>query len=100
MGLWCGVTFGIGLAVGGMVRPSAVTGAFKLEAWDPTLWLLFTTALLVTLAWYRVDPQWLSTSVRCCLASWRVLSLSRYQRLCFRSAFTRHSAAPALQWIT
>lgn len=54
VGLWCGVTFGIGLAVGGMVRPSAVTGAFKLEAWDPTLWLLFTTALLVTLAWYRV----------------------------------------------
>ena len=28
-GIWCGLTFGAGLTIGGMVRPSAVTGALS-----------------------------------------------------------------------
>lgn len=53
-GLIVGCTFGFGLALGGMVRPSAVTGALSPAKWDLTLWILFCTALAVTFVLYRV----------------------------------------------
>ena len=39
-GLACGSIFGLGLALGGMVRPSTVIGALSLTRWDATLWIL------------------------------------------------------------
>ena len=54
LGLWSGALFGVGLVVGGMARPSAVTGALSPAALDLTLWCLFTTGLLVTFGFYRV----------------------------------------------
>jgi len=53
-GLWAGLTFGTGLAVGGMVRPSAVSGALSAARFDFTLWFLFCTALVVTFVLYRI----------------------------------------------
>jgi uncharacterized protein len=52
--VWCGITFGSGLSIGGMVRPSAVVGALAPVAFDFTLWILFTTALIVTFIFYRI----------------------------------------------
>jgi uncharacterized membrane protein YedE/YeeE len=52
--LWSGACFGVGLAVGGMARPSAVSGALSPAALDLTLWTLFTTALAVTFGLYRL----------------------------------------------
>ena len=57
VGLWCGLTFGVGLAVGGMVRPSAVTGALSMKRFDFTLWILFTTGLVTTFVHYRI-AEW------------------------------------------
>ncbi len=53
-GLWCGVTFGVGLSLGGMVRPSVVFGALSPAHIDFTLWALFVTALVTTFGFYRV----------------------------------------------
>lgn len=54
VGLWTGVCFAVGLSIGGMVRPSAVTGALSPARFDGTLWALFMTALLTTFVLYRV----------------------------------------------
>jgi rhodanese-related sulfurtransferase/uncharacterized membrane protein YedE/YeeE len=53
-GLWCGFLFGLGLSVGGMARPSAVTGGLSPARFDATLWILFCTALATTFALYRL----------------------------------------------
>ena len=53
VGLWSGACFGAGLTIGGMVRPSVVTRALTPGQWDPTLWVLFVTALATTFAAYR-----------------------------------------------
>ena len=58
VGLWCGLAFGVGLAVGGMVRPSAVTGALSMKRFDFTLWILFTTGLVTTFVHYRI-AEWM-----------------------------------------
>ena len=58
VGLWCGLAFGVGLAVGGMVRPSAVTGALSMQRFDFTLWILFTTGLVTTFVHYRI-AEWM-----------------------------------------
>ena len=55
IGLWCGATFGVGLAYGGMVRPSTVSGALNVAGTiDLTLWVLFFCALCVTFVFYRI----------------------------------------------
>ena len=56
-GLWSGACFGVGLSIGGMVRPSVVTNALSLAQFDGTLWALFITALLVTFVAYRVAAR-------------------------------------------
>jgi len=56
-GLWCGLTFGVGLAVGGMVRPSAVRGALSMKRFDFTLWILFTVGLITTFINYRIAEK-------------------------------------------
>lgn len=53
-GLWTGLCFAVGLSVGGMVRPSVVTSALAPAHFDPTLWVLFMTALATTFVFYRV----------------------------------------------
>jgi sulfur dioxygenase len=53
-GAWCGLTFGAGLCFGGMARPTAISGALTPQRFDLTLWILFTTALVVTFVGYRV----------------------------------------------
>eukprot|EP00038_Savillea_parva_P005846 m.160305 g.160305 ORF g.160305 m.160305 type:complete len:331 (-) comp11926_c0_seq1:236-1228(-) len=53
-GAWCGFTFGLGLSVGGMVRASTVTEALGPKSFNPTLWILFTTALVTTFVLYRL----------------------------------------------
>ena len=54
VGLWTGVTFAVGLSIGGMVRPSTISGALTPAAFDGTLWVLFMTALVTTFIMYRV----------------------------------------------
>jgi len=49
-----GLCFGTGLALGGMVRPSVVLHALSPESFDPTLWILFSTALGTTFVLYRL----------------------------------------------
>lgn len=56
-GLWAGGTFASGLALGGMVRPSAVLGALSPARFDGTLWVLFGTALATTFALYRAAER-------------------------------------------
>ena len=53
-GLWCGFLFGLGLSIGGMARPSAVTGGLSPARFDATLWILFCTALATTFVFYRI----------------------------------------------
>ena len=53
-GLWTGSCFAVGLSIGGMVRPSVVTGALSPGKVDLTLWTLFVTALVVTFGCYRI----------------------------------------------
>ena len=43
-----GLTFGFGLAIGGMVRPNTVREALSPQTFDPTLWILFVSALVTT----------------------------------------------------
>jgi len=57
LGLWSGGCFAIGLSIGGMVRPSAVTGALGPAAFDGTLWVLFCTALATTFVSFRVAAR-------------------------------------------
>jgi len=52
-GFWCGLSFGVGLSIGGMIRPSAVLGALSPTHLDLTLWVLFVTALGITFGLYR-----------------------------------------------
>ena len=53
--LGCGVIFGLGLAVSGMMNPAKVTGFLDVAGdWDPTLVFVMGGALLVTLPGYRV----------------------------------------------
>jgi sulfur dioxygenase len=51
-GLWCGLSAGVGLAVGGMVRVSSVRAALSPQRIDFSLWTLFSVALLTTFAIY------------------------------------------------
>jgi len=57
VGLWVGTCFGIGLGVGGMARPSSVIGALSPVHPDPTLWVLFVTALSLTFIIYRIAEK-------------------------------------------
>jgi uncharacterized membrane protein YedE/YeeE len=52
--VWTGVTFALGLTIGGMVRPSVVIDALSPTRPNLTLWVLFGTALLTTAAFYYV----------------------------------------------
>ena len=55
MGAWSGLCFGCGLTFGGMVRPSVITSALSPHpVFNPTLWVLFISALLTTLFWYQI----------------------------------------------
>lgn len=58
LGLIVGFTFGAGLAIGGMVRPSVVIGALTPSPCDLTLWVLFTSALAVTFGLYRLASHY------------------------------------------
>eukprot|EP00919_Chromeraceae_sp_WS-2016_P052479 GHVR01124557.1.p1 GENE.GHVR01124557.1~~GHVR01124557.1.p1 ORF type:complete len:258 (+),score=50.66 GHVR01124557.1:651-1424(+) len=50
-----GCNFGFGLTVGGMTMQEKIKGAFDLaNTWDPSLWVLFCTALLVTFIFVRI----------------------------------------------
>ena len=57
LGLWSGGCFAIGLSIGGMVRPSVVTGALGPAAFDGTLSVLFCTALATTFMFFRVAAR-------------------------------------------
>jgi hypothetical protein len=52
--LWAGAMLGLGVSIGGMVRPAVVMKALSPAEFDPTLWVLFCTALAVTFGFYRV----------------------------------------------
>jgi uncharacterized membrane protein YedE/YeeE len=56
-GLWSGVCFGVGLSIGGMVRPSVVFAALSPGRFDPTLWTLFMTALGTTFVLFRLAER-------------------------------------------
>ncbi|MDQ4126699.1 MAG: YeeE/YedE family protein [Actinomycetota bacterium] len=52
--LACGLVFGLGLAVSGMMNPAKVIGFLDVAGdWDPTLIFVMGGALLVTLPAYR-----------------------------------------------
>jgi uncharacterized membrane protein YedE/YeeE len=53
--LGCGLIFGLGLAVSGMMNPAKVIGFLDVAGdWDPTLIFVMGGALLVTIPTYRV----------------------------------------------
>lgn len=53
--LICGVVFGLGLAVSGMIDPAKVIGFLDFAgAWDPTLAFVMGGALLVTVPAFRL----------------------------------------------
>ncbi len=53
-GLACGLVFGLGLAVSGMMNPAKVIGFLDVAGdWDPTLIFVMGGALLVTIPSYR-----------------------------------------------
>ena len=53
--LGCGLVFGLGLAVSGMMDPAKVIGFLDVAGdWDPTLVFVMGGALLVTIPAYRV----------------------------------------------
>uniref|UniRef100_A0A7S4U915 Sulphur transport domain-containing protein n=2 Tax=Paramoeba aestuarina TaxID=180227 RepID=A0A7S4U915_9EUKA len=54
MGTWSGLCFGCGLTFGGMVRPSVIATALSPTIFNPTLWVLFGSALFTTLFWYQI----------------------------------------------
>lgn len=52
---FCGLLFGIGLAISGMVDPDRVIGFLNLTGqWDPTLILVMGSALVVNLIGYQL----------------------------------------------
>lgn len=59
-GIWCGCTFGAGLCIGGMARPSSISGALSPQRFDLTLWILFMTALAVTFVGYRLCERFIA----------------------------------------
>ena len=68
-GLWSGGTFAVGLSIGGMVKPSVVTGALSPGLVDLTLWTLFVTGLVVTFCFYRVGVHAFGISAATALGS-------------------------------
>ena len=53
--LACGLVFGLGLAISGMMNPAKVIGFLDVAGdWDPTLALVMGGALLVAIPAYRV----------------------------------------------
>jgi uncharacterized membrane protein YedE/YeeE len=53
--LVCGLVFGLGLAISGMMNPAKVIGFLDVAGdWDPTLVFVMGGALLVTVPAYRV----------------------------------------------
>lgn len=53
--LFCGIVFGLGLAVSGMIDPAKVIGFLDFAgAWDPTLAFVMGGALLVTVPAFRL----------------------------------------------
>lgn len=55
VGLACGLLFGLGLTVSGMIDPARVRGFLDLfGAWDPTLAFVMGGALFVALPGYRL----------------------------------------------
>jgi len=53
--LACGIIFGFGLAISGMMNPAKVIGFLDVAGdWDPTLAFVMGGALLVTIPAYRV----------------------------------------------
>ena len=53
--LGCGIVFGLGLAISGMMNPAKVIGFLDVAGdWDPTLALVMGGALLVAIPAYRV----------------------------------------------
>jgi uncharacterized protein len=53
--LTCGLVFGLGLAVSGMMNPAKVIGFLDVAgSWDPTLAFVMAGALLITVPAYRV----------------------------------------------
>jgi uncharacterized protein len=53
--LGCGLVFGLGLAVSGMMKPAKVIGFLDVAGdWDPTLAFVMGGALLITIPGYRV----------------------------------------------
>ena len=55
--LACGLLFGLGLAISGMMNPAKVIGFLDVAGdWDPTLAFVMGGALLVAMPAYRMDP--------------------------------------------
>ena len=53
--LVCGIVFGLGLAISGMMNPAKVIGFLDVTgSWDPTLAFVMGGALLVTVPAYRL----------------------------------------------
>eukprot|EP00919_Chromeraceae_sp_WS-2016_P052484 GHVR01124565.1.p1 GENE.GHVR01124565.1~~GHVR01124565.1.p1 ORF type:complete len:193 (+),score=37.52 GHVR01124565.1:325-903(+) len=53
-----GCLFAVGLGVGGMTQQDKIKGAFDfVNTWDPSLWVLFGTALLVTFIFVRIGDN-------------------------------------------
>jgi len=65
VGVWCGLCAGVGLAIGGMVRPSCVQAALAPHRLDLTLWVLFLVALGTTFAFYRVACRFARIAEAC-----------------------------------
>lgn len=60
LGLVCGMLFGLGLAISGMVSPAKVQGFLDITgAWDPSLILVMAGALLVFMPgyWWLIQPR-------------------------------------------
>lgn len=55
--IWCGACAGVGLSIGGMVRPSIVQSALSPQRLNFSLWLLFVTALVTTFGLYRIASR-------------------------------------------
>lgn len=58
VGGWVGLTFGTGLAMGGMARASVIGSALSPAHPNPTLWVLFVTGLVTTFTIYRVAQHY------------------------------------------
>ena len=65
VGMWCGLCAGVGLSIGGMVRPSCVQAALAPHRVDFTLWLLFMVALATTFVFYRVASRYGNVAEAC-----------------------------------